>query len=358
MQKVNFPFYKGLDTLPNLKYQAGTSFNKLLSTLDLSGAGVYIVWGVSEDVPDWMIDSKRVAYVGKSKKLKNRVGSCKHSTIGSLRYLDASFNISFVFCEDNEEELDLLEREAISWFTPQWNVTSNEPEFIAPHNVYGLLPYIVDAKGDVSEALDNYACDFPKLYLGEEFTKLQVLASGLNRNSLSFFKASGEHLFKIREMLRVSTPKNPVTTELGTFTSFSDYLKFREINNKTAYTHIFIYENWELAEKIGLLEENACFRLVISEKIIRWAKDKLEDNPDWQGVAEDYFKEQSAKATEKKESTKSELIHLRARLAELEAEVLLVPKYMERINQLETKCQNLEVRLEEYRAIVLPYITE
>lgn len=184
------------------------------------------------------------------------------------------------------------------------------------------------------------------------------ISQGHRKKSLTSYRNAGEALSNIRDALAKATPKTPEVTEIGTFTSFSDYLKFREINNKTAYTHIFIYENWELAEKIGLLEENACFRLVISEKIIRWAKDKLEDNPDWQGVAEDYFKEQSAKATEKKESSKSELIHLRARLAELEAEVLLVPKYMERINQLETKCQDLETRLEEYRAIVLPYITE
>lgn len=184
------------------------------------------------------------------------------------------------------------------------------------------------------------------------------ISQGHRKKSLMSYRNAGEALSNIRDALAKATPKNPEVTEIGTFTSFSDYLKFREINNKTAYTHIFIYENWELAEKIGLLEENACFRLVISEKIIRWAKDKLEDNPDWQGVAEDYFKEQSAKATEKKESTKSELIYLRARLAELEAEVLLVPKYMERISQLETKCQDLEARLEEYRAIGLTYITE
>lgn len=175
------------------------------------------------------------------------------------------------------------------------------------------------------------------------------------KKSLINYRNAGEALSKIRDALVNATPKTPEVTEIGTFTSFSDYLKFREINNKTAYTHIFIYENWNLAERIGLLEDNACYRLMISEKILRWAKNKLEDNPDWQGVAEDYFKEQAERAAEKKESSKSELIHLRARLAELEAEVLLVPKYIEQISQLEAKCQNLEIGLEEYRAILEPY---
>lgn len=177
----------------------------------------------------------------------------------------------------------------------------------------------------------------------------------LRRKSLQHYRDAGESLTKIRDMLASATKSNPVETDRGTFNSFNHYLEER-VERRKAYRCIFLYEHWDVVEKIGLLKEESCFRIIISDKILRWAVDKLEANPLWKGTAEDYFKEQSEKAAEKKESSKSELIHLRTRLAELEAEVLLVPKYMERISQLETKCQTLEARIEEYRAITLPYV--
>lgn len=163
------------------------------------------------------------------------------------------------------------------------------------------------------------------------------ISQGHRKKSLMSYRNAGEALSNIREALANATPKSPEVTEIGTFTSFSDYLKFRDINNKTAYTHIFIYENWELAEKIGLLEENACFRLVISEKIIRWAKNKLEDNPDWLGVAEDYFKEQSQKAAEKKEEKSNTMKALQEELS----------FYRSRCEGLEQRVEELERQLDE-----------
>jgi hypothetical protein len=179
----------------------------------------------------------------------------------------------------------------------------------------------------------------------------------LRKKTLLSYMEAGKALSQIRQGLEPATKTKPVETDLGWFTSFNHYLDGR-IDRRKAYRCIYLFEHWDIAEKIGLLKEESCFRVIISDKILRWAVDKLEANPNWEGTAEDYFKEQEAVSKDKKESSKSELIHLRARLAELEAEVLLVPKYMERINQLETKCQNLEARLEEYRAIALTYITE
>lgn len=169
----------------------------------------------------------------------------------------------------------------------------------------------------------------------------------LRRKSLQHYRDAGESLKQIRDMLATATRSNPVETDRGTFNSFNHYLDER-VERRKAYRCIFLYEHWDVVEKIGLLKEESCFRVIISDKILRWAVDKLEANPDWEGTAEDYFEEQKAVSKDKKQEQDHQLAFYQEKVKEQEFI----------ISSLTSELANVTARLEEYRAIGLTYITE
>ena len=170
----------------------------------------------------------------------------------------------------------------------------------------------------------------------------------LRRKSLSIYRESGQGFCEIKALLESASKNNPVETDMGLFTSFSDYQVKTGLNRMKVNRYMYLAENWHIVERVKLLETKACFRLMISLKIIKWALEKLEVDPLWEGVAEDYFKEQEAVSKSKKQERDHQLAFYQEKVREQEFI----------ISSLTSELASVTARLEEYRAIGLTYITE
>ena len=168
----------------------------------------------------------------------------------------------------------------------------------------------------------------------------------LRRKSLIIYRESGQGFCEIKALLQSASKNNPVETDMGSFTSFHDYLTKNGLEKNKVNRYMYLAENWHIVEQIKLLETKACFRLMISLKIIKWALDKLEVDPLWEGIAEDYFKEQEALSKSKKQERDHQLEFYREKVQEQEFI----------ISSLTSEIATLTTRLEEYRAIVQPYV--
>ena len=196
----------------------------------------------------------------------------------------------------------------------------------------------------------------------EQADKVFEDSQELRRKSLSMYRESGQGFCEIKALLQSASKNNPVETDMGSFTSFSDYQVKTGLNrmkvNRYMYLaenwhmkvnrYMYLAENWHIVERIKLLETKACFRLMISLKIIKWALEKLEVDPLWEGVAEDYFKEQEAVSKSKKQERDHQLAFYQEKVREQEFI----------ISSLTSELAAVTARLEEYRAIGLTYITE
>jgi hypothetical protein len=170
----------------------------------------------------------------------------------------------------------------------------------------------------------------------------------LRRKSLIIYRESGEGFCEIKALLQSASKSNPVETDMGSFTSFHDYLTKNSLEKNKVNRYMYLADNWHIVERIKLLETKACFRLMISLKIIKWALEKLEVDPLWEGVAEDYFKEQEAVSKSKKQERDHQLAFYQEKVREQEFI----------ISSLTSELASVTARLEEYRAIGLTYITE
>ena len=159
------------------------------------------------------------------------------------------------------------------------------------------------------------------------------------------YRESGQGFCEIKVLLQSASKANPVETDMGSFTSFSDYQIKTGLNRMKVNRYMYLAENWHIVERIKLLETKACFRLMISLRIIKWALEKLEVDPLWEGVAEDYFKEQEAISKGKKQERDHQLAFYRERVQEQD--------YI--ISSLTYEVATLKARLEEYRSILEPY---
>lgn len=182
----------------------------------------------------------------------------------------------------------------------------------------------------------------------EQADKVFEDSQDLRRKSLSMYRESGQGFCEIKALLESASKNNPVETDMGLFTSFSDYQIKTGLNRMKVNRYIYLAENWHIVEQIKLLETKACFRLMISLKIIKWALEKLEANPDWEGTAEDYFKEQEAVSKSKKQERDHQLAFYKEKVREQEFIIA----------SLTSELAAVTARLEEYRAIGLEYITE
>lgn len=182
----------------------------------------------------------------------------------------------------------------------------------------------------------------------EQADKVFEDSQDLRRKSLSIYRESGQGFCEIKALLESASKNNPVETDMGLFTSFSDYQVKTGLNRMKVNRYMYLAENWHIVERVKLLETKACFRLMISLKIIKWALEKLEVDPLWEGVAEDYFKEQEAVSKSKKQERDHQLAFYQEKVREQEFI----------ISSLTSELASVTARLEEYRAIGLTYITE
>ena len=182
----------------------------------------------------------------------------------------------------------------------------------------------------------------------EQADKVFEDSQDLRRKSLSIYRESGQGFCEIKALLESASKNNPVETDMGLFTSFSDYQVKTGLNRMKVNRYMYLAENWHIVERVKLLETKACFRLMISLKIIKWALEKLEVDPLWEGEAEDYFKEQEAVSKSKKQERDHQLAFYQEKVREQEFI----------ISSLTSELASVTARLEEYRAIGLTYITE
>jgi hypothetical protein len=182
----------------------------------------------------------------------------------------------------------------------------------------------------------------------EQADKVFEDSQDLRRKSLSIYRESGQGFCEIKALLESASKNNPVETDMGLFTSFSDYQVKTGLNRMKVNRYMYLAENWHIVERVKLLETKACFRLMISLKIIKWALEKLEVDPLWEGVAEDYFKKQEAVSKSKKQERDHQLAFYQEKVREQEFI----------ISSLTSELASVTARLEEYRAIGLTYITE
>lgn len=344
---------KDLSLYPTICYKPGDKFPQLLSTLDLNQPGIYVVWGASGSSVDWLLDSSRIVYVGKAKVLVKRVSVSNHHAIGSLRYLDTSFKISFIYCK--EEELSFQEAEIIRLLQPQWNVVYNLQEAIAPRKVYTLLPYIIKYKGDTIKAIDEYTLDHPVSVEVTCISELKDLVLGGRAKSLVRYKEFGEALLVIQEKLKGATKTSPISTDLGVFTSFEDYLRQYYYDNpestvkKTqARKYMFLAKHWYVAEAIKLFDEQGCYRLEATLKVIRWALEKEEEGCSLKDLNHDQF---FAELYSKKEPKQHSLYLEEIRALKAEVERLLVENA--EVERLRAEVAELKAKFNSYRLSAL-----
>lgn len=113
--------------------------------------------------------------------------------------------------------------------------------------------------------------------LFNESQKLRVAA-------LASYKAAGDALIAIRELLKPASKLNPIETDLGTFTSFSQFLDSGHIETKktSAYASIKLAENWDIVLKLGMQDTtdmktlSKSMRLNRTLRIIDWYKANVE----------------------------------------------------------------------------------
>jgi hypothetical protein len=185
-------------------------------------------------------------------------------------------------------------------------------------------------------------------YIGEAKNLLDQ-SQQLRKKSLYSYKRAGEALATIKSKLNEAGASryNPVETDLGVYTSLKDFLKKNDINEKRALDYIFLFENWSLAEEIQLLENEACYRLVRSLYILKWAKAKKEEDPNWTGTVEDYW-EESKSSNNDKPSYKD----LQKETRRLEN---MVEGYEENLKQLQSKLKGYEENNERLQKEVERY---
>lgn len=150
----------------------------------------------------------------------------------------------------------------------------------------------------------------------EKFTDSQRL----RMQSIKAYREAGIYWLKIKAMLAPATPKNPIETDLGTFSSFNDYLTKRGHPKRAIYDHIKLAENWHIVLGLGMQDASnstaisKSMRLCRTLKIIKWANDKIEDGtPLSQLTLDQYWEETEGSLTLKDPSRPSYMDILKER---------------------------------------------
>lgn len=159
--------------------------------------------------------------------------------------------------------------------------------------------------------------------------------------SLEYYKNAGMYLNSIREAFDKEERKDGlIETDMGNFKSFNDYLKQTGWVRSTVYGYIKLYENWDVVEKLGILQPteealDKVYRITRTLKVISWYNDMLASGVDeslltienyWTWYESGRLAKQSDKnLSEQTKLTYKELLKenetLRAKLSALEQEV-------------------------------------
>lgn len=152
--------------------------------------------------------------------------------------------------------------------------------------------------------------------------------------AIAALKGAGDALISIRTLLATASKDNPKLTDLGTFTSFREYLESGTLNFsvQSAYRYIKLSENWDIVLKLGMQNvEHAdkSMRLIRTLKIIDWYRAKVADGWDEELLTLDlYWEEDNNRSPRVDRPTyrelQAEVSYLRSRVNELEA-LLSVP---------------------------------
>ena len=169
----------------------------------------------------------------------------------------------------------------------------------------------------------------------------------LRMEYLAALKAAGDELILIRRKLKEAkaSANNPVETDMGTFTSFANYLETcYEKDDNRAYEYIKLAENWHIVEALGMQDRSnqaalaKSMRLARTLKIIKWAQTKIELGIALESLSLDlYWEEEESRRAES--STKKEG---QPTYKELLKEVYY---YKKRVEELETELISLKHKL-------------
>lgn len=172
----------------------------------------------------------------------------------------------------------------------------------------------------------------------------------LRIEAIAALKESGLALIKIREGLKEATKNNPVTTELGTFSSFSDYLNrdSRKISATYAYKYIKLAENWDIVESLGMQDTTdektlaKSMRLSRTLRIIDWYKLKLDNGYNREDLTLDlYWQEQDSPSHSERPSYRQ----LQAEVSSLKAVIELQNKQLAELSSLRATIKVQEEQL-------------
>lgn len=179
----------------------------------------------------------------------------------------------------------------------------------------------------------------------------------IRMKSLSHYKDAGDYLLQIRDLFHGATRTKPYVSEVGTFKSFSHFLKLKSdellgMSRRTAYNYIKLAENWHVVLKLGMQSVDDSkvknsMRICRTLIVIDWYNDKIKAGADADTLTLDlYWLEQNNKKDKK------------SKKASLPYEELVKDRdyheqqhyyhadwhehYKERCNYLNERCQQLE----------------
>jgi hypothetical protein len=159
----------------------------------------------------------------------------------------------------------------------------------------------------------------------------------LRIEAISAAYKAGLALIAIRDELKSkgASPTNPVETDLGTFTSFENYLLSDKatIKKTAAYSYIKLAENWDVVVKLGMQDttnpttRKKCMRLCRTLKVVDWYKEQTTaGRPEEELTLDTYWEEVENHAQvggltkrqlqQQLEQTEAELAITRAQLAD------------------------------------------
>lgn len=144
--------------------------------------------------------------------------------------------------------------------------------------------------------------------------------------AIASYKKAGDALLQIQELLGSATKTNPVETDLGTFTSFNEYLDsgVLDVGRTSAYQAIKIAKHWDIVLKLGMQDTSShktlskSMRVSRTIKIIDWYLQALQDGRREEDLTLDLYWEENEPSPQSGPTKKQ----LQQQNEELQAQVL------------------------------------
>jgi len=128
----------------------------------------------------------------------------------------------------------------------------------------------------------------------------------IRKESLIAARDAGYQYLSIKRDLDDASKNNPIETDLGTFTSFRNFLESQNLSVTSVYRYIKLADNWHVVESMRLMETKACYRLIATLKIIDWFNKSVEEGEDPETLTyQRYWEELGEAASERKQKTQT-----------------------------------------------------